>query len=96
MIRHGVNFSKRLFFRSVLVLLVSIGFWRGNPEIIAKASPIYQSNDIPRFEEESCFKVLDGAFPWHERIFALQSRFRCGYLTTWKDYDLQELGERSG
>lgn len=88
----SIRYPRRLLLQSALVFLIGIGFWRGNPNTVVQASTVYQNEDVPRFEKKKCSDVFKGTFPWYLWIDLSQSRFRCGYLITWKDYDLQEQG----
>jgi pimeloyl-ACP methyl ester carboxylesterase len=88
----AISTSRQLLYRSALVLLVCIGFWNGNPQTVVQASTVNQNGDVPRFERETCYKVMRGTFSLIDWVGLSQSRFRCGYLITWKDYDLQENG----
>jgi hypothetical protein len=49
----GFHFSRRLFLRSALALLVGIGFWNGHLQVVARASSIGQNEDGSRFELET-------------------------------------------
>lgn len=78
-----IKFSGRLLLQSTLVLLVSFGLWRGNPQPVVQASTVNQGGDAPHFDDSNC----KDTFPDFSWSAATQSRFRCGYLVTWENYE---------
>jgi len=81
----GINFSRRLFIRSVLVFLVGIGFWISIKPLVTQAAVVSKNvEDIPYFEDKSCTEIFKD-FSWGN---LKQDRFRCGYLVTWENYDV--------
>ena len=80
-----IRFYKPLFFRRLLLIVIGISFLGAHPQSTAYSSTLDQSNDVPRIVEGSCSYI----FPNFEWTGVDLERFRCGFLVTWENYDIQ-------
>jgi pimeloyl-ACP methyl ester carboxylesterase len=81
----SIRISQPLYFRMLLVVLVSIAFLGIKPQSTAYSLVPDQSEKVPRFVEGDCQKI----FPQEDWKNVDQTRFRCGYFITRLNYDTQ-------